>query len=170
MDGALAAIFVITSLTDMALNDCPMGCLAPTDAPERLSFQLGDVRFDEDRIAKEFYLGYDMGYKKGPFQPTIAVSVTEDGAGWIGAGGKWTSTDILPGPLFIESTLMPGIYFQSGGPDLGGSLQFRSSLGVGYAFDNGATVTVAYDHRSNADTDVTNPGLEVLSVRYAIPL
>ncbi len=169
MDGALAAIFVITSLTDMALTDCPTGCLARADAPQRMSLQLGDVRFDEERIGKEFYLGYDLGYKAGPFQPTIGASVTEDGAGWVGVGGKWTSAGILPGPLFIESTLMPGIYFQSDGPDLGGSLQFRSSLGVGYAFNGGATVTVAYDHRSNADTDVTNPGLEVLSVRYAIP-
>jgi lipid A 3-O-deacylase len=170
MDGALAAFFVITSLTDMALNDCPTGCLATTDAPARLSFQLGDVRFDEDRIGKEFYVGYDAGQKHGPFQTTIGASVTEEGAGWIGAGGKWTSTDIWSGPFFLESTLMPGIYFQSDGPDLGGSLQFRSSIGVGFAFEGGATVTVAYDHRSNADTDVTNPGLEVLSIRYAMPL
>ncbi|WP_386681612.1 acyloxyacyl hydrolase [Loktanella sp. R86503] len=170
MDGTLAAIFVITSLTDMALTDCPTGCLAPSDAPARLSFQLGDVRFNEDRIGQELYVGYDMGQKHGPFQTTIGASVTDEGAGWIGAGGKWTSTDLLPGPFFIESTLMPGIYLQSDGPDLGGSLQFRSSLGAGIAFDNGATVTVAYDHRSNADTDITNPGLEVLSIRYAMPL
>lgn len=169
MDGTLAAIFVITSLTDMALTDCPTGCLARSDAPARLSFQLGDVRFDDARIGREITLGYDAGFKAGPFQPTIAASLTEDGAGWIGAGGKWTSVGLIPGPVFVESTLMPGIHVQGDGPDLGGNLQFRASLGVGYAFDNGGTVTVAYDHRSNADTDVTNPGLEVLSVRYAMP-
>ena len=168
MDGTLAAVFVIASLTDMAMNDCPTGCLARDDVPARLSFQLGDVRFDEDRIGKELLLGYDTGRAYGPFQPTMAVSVTDDGAAWIGAGAKWTSSSLLPGPLFVESTLMPGFYVPGDGPDLGGNLQFRSSLGVGVAFGNGATVTVAYDHRSNADTDRTNPGLEVLSVRYAV--
>ena len=168
MDGALAAIFVITSLTDMALNDCTTGCLGQHDASARLSFQLGDVRFDEDRIGKELLVGYDLDHAYGPFQPTVAASVTENGATWIGAGAKWTSTDLLPGPVFVESSLMPGLYVQGDGPDLGGNLQFRSSLGVGVAFDNGATMTLAYDHRSNADTDVTNPGLEVLSIRYAI--
>ena len=168
MDGALAAIFAITSLTDMALSHCPTGCLAQTEAPARLSVQIGDVRFDEDRIGRELYLGHDASLAFGPFQPTIGASVTEDGAIWVGAGAIWTSSRLLPGPLFVQTSLMPGVYLQNGGPDLGGNLQFRSSLGVGYAFDNGAAVTVAYDHRSNADTDRTNPGLEVLSIRYAV--
>lgn len=169
MDGTIAAIFLLLSLSDMGLNDCPTGCLSAKDAPARLSFQLGDVRFNEDRIGQEFYMGFDAGIKTGPFQPTFGASITDDGATWIGAGGKWTSSDILSGPVFIESTLMPGIHVQGDGPDLGGNLQFRSSIGIGYTFANDATATLSYDHRSNADTDATNPGLEVLSVRYAIP-
>lgn len=169
MNGTLAAIFVIASLTDMGLNDCPTGCLERTDAPARLSFQFGDVRFQENRIGREILLGYDANFKAGPFQPTVAASITDDGSFWVGAGGKWTSAQIIPGPFFIESSLMPGFYTAGDGVDLGGNLQFRSSLGAGYTFDSGATLTVAYDHRSNADTDKTNPGLEVLSVRYAIP-
>ncbi len=167
MDGTLAAIFVITSLTDMALTDCRTGCLAKDTATPRLSFQIGDVRFDDDSIGGEFYVGMDLGVTRGPFQPTVAASLTDGGAAWVGAGLKWVSRDLLPGPVFIESSLMPGFHLNGDGPDLGGNLQFRSSLGVGVDFGGDRTLTVAYDHRSNADTDVTNPGMEVLSLRFA---
>lgn len=168
MDGTLAVIFVISSLTDMALNDCPSGCLTKDGATPRLSFQAAAVEFQSEIIGEEIYLGYDAATKYGPFQPTIGASITDTGDLWAGGGAKWTSQDLMSGPLFIETSLMPGFYFAEDGPDLGGSLHFRSALGVGYEFDNGATLTVSYDHRSNADTQSTNPGLETIAIRYAI--
>lgn len=169
MDGTLAVIFLVASLTDMALNDCDTGCLAPADATARLSFQAAEVEFNEEIIGNEIYVGYDLGTTYGPFQPTIGASVTDLGDYWVGIGAKWTSRDVVSGPLFIEASLMPGYFHLGDGPDIGGSLQFRSALGVGYAFDNGMTVLAAYDHRSNADTQDLNPGLETLSLRFAIP-
>ena len=68
MDGTLAAIFLIASLTDMALTDCPTGCLAQSDAISRLSFQAAKVEFQEDIIGDEIYVGYDFGTSYGPFQ------------------------------------------------------------------------------------------------------
>ena len=68
-------------------------------------------------------------------------------------------------PFFIEALLMPWYYTHGDRPDLGGSLQFRSSLGAGYAFDNGMTVLASYDHRSNADTLDVNLGLETIALR-----
>lgn len=170
MDGTLAAIFVIASLTDMNINDCQTACLADRGAIERLSFQAAQVQFGDENIAKELYIGYDLGRTYGPFQPTIGASITDQGAAWIGAGAKWTSTSIIDGPLFIETSLMPGLYAKGDGPDIGGALQFRSSFGIGYQFENGGTLLVSYDHRSNADTQDLNPGLETVAVRYAIPL
>jgi len=170
MDGTLAAIFLITGLTDMALNDCPTGCMNQTSAQERLSFQAAAVEFQENIIGEEIYLGYDLGHKYGPFQPTIAASATDTGDIWLGAGFKWTSQDVFAGPVFVETSLIPGLYLAGDGPDIGGALQFRSALGVGYEFNNGATLTVSYDHRSNADTQAVNPGLETISIRYAIAL
>ncbi|MEJ6398934.1 acyloxyacyl hydrolase [Yoonia sp. 208BN28-4] len=169
MDGTLAVIFALTSLADMALNDCPTGCLVEGRTVQRLSFQTGATEFQEDFIGTEIYAGYDMGRTYGPFQPTMAISVTDTGDTWLGVGAKWTSNDILTaGPLFVETSLMPGIYFAGDGPDIGGAMQFRSAFGIGYALGNGATVSVLYDHRSNADTQNLNPGLETLSIRYAI--
>ena len=170
MDGTLAVIFLLTSLGDMTLNECPTGCLAAREAENRFAFQLSDVQFQDDSISEEIYVTYDSAMRYGPFQPTVGISGTVDGDLWIGGGVKWTSQNLSPGPLFFETSLMPGLYAQGDGPDLGGNLQFRSAVGVGYTFANGATLTVLYDHRSNADTQNLNPGLETLGLRYAIAL
>ena len=170
MDGTLAIIWLITSLTDMGLNECPTGCFAERPAPARFSIQGAQVIFQEEEIGQEIYIGYDTATRDGPFHLTYGASITSDGDAWIGAGQKWTSRNFYDGPFFIETSLMPGIYLRGDGPDLGGSLQFRSALGAGYIFDNGATLTVSYDHRSNADIQSMNPGLETVSIRYAILL
>lgn len=169
MNGTLAAIFLLASLTDMALNDCPTGCMTPEDATARLSFQLARVEFQTEIIGDEVYVGYDLGTAYGPFQPTIGASVTDMGDAWVGIGAKWTTQSIIDGPFFVEASLMPGYYAKGDGPDLGGSLQFRASLGAGFEFDNGVTVLASYDHRSNADTQDLNPGLETIAVRIAFP-
>ena len=166
MDGTLAVIFLATSLTDMVLSDCPTGCLARSEAPAQIAYQVGEVAFQDDDIGTEVYLGYHLGYKAGPFQPSFGLSVTQDGSTWAGAGARWTSEQVLGGPVFFEASLMPGFYVQGDGVDLGGNLQFRSRLGVGVKLSDTAAVSVGYDHRSNADTDRTNPGLEVLSLRF----
>ena len=152
MDGTLAVWFRTASLTEMALNDCPTGCLAEGEATSRLSFQAAKVEFQEDLIGEQIYVGYDFGTTYGPFQPTIGASVTDSGGIWVGAGAKWTSKAMFGGPFFIDASLMPGFYDQGDGPDIGGALQFRSLLGAGYEFANGVTVLASYDHRSNADT------------------
>jgi hypothetical protein len=168
MDATLAIFFAVASLTDMALTDCATGCLSPERATPRLSFQAGAVEFQENIIGSEVYLGYDTATAYGPYQLTLGASLTDTGDSWIGAGAKWTSDSINTGPFFVEASLMPGIYTHGDGPDIGGSIQFRSAVGVGYEFDNGSTVTMSYDHRSNADTQTLNPGLETIAIRYAI--
>ncbi len=169
MDGTLAAIFLVASLTDMALTDCKTGCLAPADATTRLTFQAAQIEFSDVKVGNEVYVGYDFGTSYGPFQPTFGASVSDMGDVWVGAGAKWTTRRFSDGPLFVESSLMSGYFKQGDGPNIGGALQFRSALGVGYAFDNGMTLLAAYDHRSNADTQELNPGLETISLRLAVP-
>ncbi len=170
MDGTLAVIYLVASLFDMGVNHCGQGgCLSRDAAPARLSVQAADVQFQDASIGREFYLGYDLDHSYGPFQPTVGLSFTDQGAGWIGFGVK--SRFALGGSgLFAEGSIMPGYYAPGDGPDLGGNLHFRSALGLGYEFDNGATLSVLYDHRSNADTQTLNPGLETLSVRYQVAL
>lgn len=170
MDGTLAAIYLVASLLDMGVNHCGQGgCLARYAAPARLSVQAADVQFQGAGIGQELYLGYDLDHRYGPFQPTVGLSITEQGAGWIGFGVK-SRMEIGAAGLFAEGSIMPGYYTAGDGPDLGGNLHFRSALGLGYEFDNGATLSVLFDHRSNADTRPSNPGMETISVRYQVAL
>lgn len=170
MDGTLALIWLLTSLTDMGFSDCPTDCLRENPQTSRLSFRAANVQFQDRSINEELYVGLDASRSFGPFQPTMAASVTGDGDFWFGAGAKWTSQRVFDSPFFVETSLLPGVLKAGDGPDIGGALQFRSAFGIGYSFENGATLSVLYDHRSNADTQSVNPGLETLSLRYAIAL
>lgn len=166
MDGTLAAIYYLTALIDMGTNYCPNdGCLASNEAQERFWVQAGAVEFQREIIGEEVYFGYDLGRARGPFQRAIGFSITDAGSFWIGTGNKtqWE----LGGGWFFEGSSMPGLYIAGDGEDLGGYLQFRSALGIGYEFDNGGTLSLHYDHRSNADIEDYNPGLETIGIRYA---
>ena len=166
MDGTLAGLYLIASLFDMAMNDCPTGCLSQEGADSRLWAQAAIVQFNETNIGEEIYVGFDLGTSFGPFQPTLGASVTDDEAYWVGAGVK-TQWDFGNG-VFVEGSIMPGLFDADQGPDLGGNIQFRSSLGAGYEFANGGQLSIHYDHRSNADLEPVNPGLETIGIRYWI--
>ena len=49
-------------------------------------------------------------------------------------------------------------------------MEFRSSLELAYRFDNRARLGLSFYHLSNASLDDNNPGTEVFSLNYSIPL
>ncbi len=169
MDGILAVIFAIAGFSDMAVNDCPTGCLARSDADTRLSIQGGNVLFNEDWIGSEVMVGYDFDRNYGPFQPMMSLAVTDQGDVWAGFGAKLRFQPEYTN-FFVESSFQPGVHIRGDGPELGGNIHFRSALGVGYAFDNGSSVLMSFDHRSNGDFREVNPGLETLTIQYSMTL
>lgn len=95
-----------------------------------------------------------------------AGQVDDDGDIFIGVGvhARWS---IGGGPWFVEGSFMPGYYDEgTGGSPLGGNLQFRSLIGIGYTLADNSRISLAFDHKSNADIEDTNPGGETLAVRY----
>ena len=169
MDGTIAIIFALVGLGDMIVNDCPDGCLAQSPESTRFSIQAAGVQFNEDWLGSEIVLGYDFGRSYGPFQPMMSISATEQGDVWFGGGAKWRQT-LGQSDFFVEGSFQPGIYIRGTGPDLGGNIHFRSALGLGYEFDNGGSVLMSFDHRSNGDFLPLNPGLETLSIQYSFVL
>ncbi|WP_342075719.1 acyloxyacyl hydrolase [Yoonia sp. SS1-5] len=167
MDSRFAVFFFIMGGLDTYLNDCEAKCLQESEAPARLSIQYGDTYFQEEVIGDEIYGIYDLPKRYGAFQPTFGASLTSDDDFWIGAGGKWTTERVSDGPFFIELSLMPGVYFSGDGPDLGFPLQFRGALGAGLRLDTGSSISVFFDHRSNANATETNPGIETLGIRIS---
>ncbi len=68
---------------------------------------------------------------------------------------------------FLEGSLAAGLYdFGSSGNDLGGHVQIRSLVGVGYRLTDTSSVSIAIDHLSNGGLRSRNPGRETLSIRY----
>jgi hypothetical protein len=169
LDGTLAVIYLITALTEMGYTHCPAGCVAARDTAPRLSFQTGAVEFQDRPAGEEIYLEYALPTAYGPFQPVAAVSVTSDESAWLGFGLR-SEVPLWDTDLVYEGSLIPGYHDPGNGPDLGGALQFRGSFGLAYDFGNDVRIGLYYDHRSNADTQALNPGLETYGLRVSIPL
>lgn len=169
MDGTLAVLFLVAGLTDMGLNHCgDGGCVARSDAQARLGLSYGNVIFQEDHISEELYLKYDFPVSYGPFQPVAGASLTTEGDAWVGMGAAWTH-NFLSDRAYLRLSLMPGLYAQGDGPDLGNALEFRSEVELGYEARNGIRYGISYDHRSNADIASWNPGMETIQVRVSVP-
>ncbi len=168
MDGTLAALVLGASLVDMGLSHCPTGCLAASGTPLRWSVATGTAFFQDDARGAELSIRRDAAVRFDPFQPAVGASLTTEGAAWVGAGALYTVEGA--GALYLQGHIMPGLYRAGGGgPDLGGTLQFRSGLEIGIKMAAGIRVGLALDHRSNAGIYDDNPGLETLQIRVSLP-
>ncbi|OZA01556.1 MAG: hypothetical protein B7Y02_17545 [Rhodobacterales bacterium 17-64-5] len=58
---------------------------------------------------------------------------------------------------------------QGDGPDLGGPVEFRSGVEIGFIANNGLRFGLSYDHRSNGGIYEDNPGLETVQLRLSVP-
>jgi lipid A 3-O-deacylase len=79
--------------------------------------------------------------------------------------------DLFLGPhLFISPNEVVGLYGRGNGKELGSAVEFRSTLEVGYRFDNAARISVSVGHISNAKLSAYNPGTELLSAHIYVPI
>ncbi|MDH3414440.1 MAG: acyloxyacyl hydrolase [Gammaproteobacteria bacterium] len=69
----------------------------------------------------------------------------------------------------ITPLLSVGSYRKGAGPDLGGTLQFRSSITLAYELEDGSRVGVRVAHISNAGIHDENPGANEFLVTYGFP-
>ena len=100
----------------------------------------------------------------------LAVAGQVDGDGdlffGIGVAAKW---GLGSGPWYVEASYMPAYYDKgSGGSPLGGNLQFRTLLGLGYELSEHRSISIAVDHKSNGGIEDQNPGGETLAFRYRV--
>lgn len=118
-------------------------------------------------IVLEYHLDPFFAGRRSTYSWAGAVELDEDDDIYVGVGvhARWRLAD---GPWFLEASFMPGYYDQGqSGNDLGGNLQFRSLLGVGYELKSGNKISVAIDHKSNGSIEDQNPGEEMLVLRYS---
>lgn len=168
MDGTLAALTLLFGLWDMAENHCATGCLAANGTQGHTAVSAGAVFLDGEQIAGEVYIRRDTRRKFGPFQPIYGFSVTDQGTVWVGAGPSYT-LPLKSENIFVQLHAMAGFYLQGDGPDIGGPVEFRSGVEIGFVADNGMRFGLSFDHRSNADIYDDNPGLETVQFRVSKP-
>lgn len=166
-DGTFAVLTLALGLLDMGANYCPTGsCLGPNTTDSRMSFSLGETYFQDESYGTEFYVRRDTALAYGPFQVTYGLSLTDTNDAWVGVGQSWDTTF---GAGYLELHAMPGIYIQGDGIDLGGPVEFRSGIELGYEARNGMRFGLGYDHRSNAGLYGSNMGLETVHLRVSMP-
>lgn len=170
-DGTFAALLLIGGLFDMGTNYCgtETGCLGRSETTPRLAISAGESIRRQAPVASEIYLRYDLGHRNGPFGHAIGFSVSENGELWLGLGQTW-KVDFGRSGWYTELHAMTGLYEPNGGFDLGGAIEFRSGIELGYENRSGWRYSLSYDHRSNLEIYSDNPGIETVQARVSIPL
>jgi len=163
-----AAVVAALGLFDMSANYCDTGCLAAREEVPRFAISVGPVVFDDDAEAEELYLRRDTSRAFGPFGISYGLSVTTSGAVW--AGGGIVHTIEFPGSrAYLESHFMPGIYLRGNGVDLGGPINARAGVELGWQTRDGVRIGLSVDHRSHGGIFERNPGVETVQVRVTFP-
>lgn len=142
---------------------------AAADDPDFLTFAVGafDLVQDHDK-AVEFRAEYRSDRKLWIFKPFVGAMGTTDSSFYGFAG---ILTDVYFGRrLVLTPSFAAGYYERGNGLDLGHELEFRSSIELSYRFDNRTRLGISFYHLSNASIGSINPGTEVLSIVYSIPL
>jgi lipid A 3-O-deacylase len=100
--------------------------------------------------------------------PHAGGYVTHRGAVY-GYGGFGVEFRLLSNVLFRANTAV-GAYGQGDDIDLGHVIEFRSGLELAYELPNKSQIGLTFHHLSNAGLDDRNPGTEIATITYSIPL
>lgn len=138
--------------------------------PNYLSVSAGYYDILDDDGAADFRVEYRAGHKYlWVVKPWAGVEFTTDGSIWAGGG---VLADIkLERNWYLVPNFGVGLYTEgSSDKDLDYPIQFRSQLEVAYQFEDASRAGLAFGHISNASLGDDNPGTEILSLYYHLPV
>ena len=104
-----------------------------------------------------------------PVSPVVGGMVTSRGSLYL-YGGLGLELPLSQGFVFSPSFGVGAYHRADTGKDLGGALQFRSSLELIYLTRRHGAVGLGLYHLSNAGIDELNPGSESLLFTYRVDL
>jgi hypothetical protein len=139
------------------------------DDPSFLSIGAGYYDLLHDAGAAEFRIEYRSRYRWWLFKPFGGLTSTTNPAAFAYAG---VLSDFYFGNrLVVSPSVAAGPYLRGAGKDLGHVFEIRSGLEIAYRFNDRSRLGLLFYHISNAGLgDDKNPGAEVLSLTYSIPL
>ncbi len=94
--------------------------------------------------------------------------VTTDG-GLYGYGGVFVDLSLTDN-FVVRPSVAVGAYSRGSGKDLGGVVEFRTAIEAAWRFANQSRLGVEFSHISNASIYDHNPGTEILTVNYSVPI
>ena len=161
MNGIIAAAFWVSSF--MSTDIFQDNVFEKTSSLGRQSVNLSIVQFQRESVGSELGYFHTAPVSFGPFQPSYAVSITNQKGAWFGGG--LSNTFMLSENDFLSLSFIPGVYSKGNDEDLGGWLMFRSGIELGRYLSKSWFASVSYDHRSSGDLWFYNPGMETIQFR-----
>ena len=125
-----------------------------------------EIRREQYRTG-QFHVEYKSSFPMWKFSPMAGIMMTFKGSVYTYAGILF---DISSKHFFLTPSFCPGYYYKGKGRDLGYPLEFRSSIEVGYKFNDLSRLGVQFYHISNASLGKRNPGEESLVLSYSFPI
>lgn len=159
-----------------------MAAPVPAMAGERLNHEQLNVyagAFDIFRDAEDgtnnsidglIGLEYRSNYMVGKLRANLGAFVNDHGAQYFYTGlGYDVFFDDAHAWVFTPN-LAIGFYNDANGKNLGGSREYKSSLEFAYQWPDQQRLGIAIQHISNAEKYEQNPGTELLTIQYAMPI
>jgi lipid A 3-O-deacylase len=141
----------------------------PEEEHDFLTIGTGWYDFNDNKDAVDFRVEYRSDLKLlGFIKPWAGIEFTSDRAVYGVAG---IHTDIFFGRrIVLTPSFGVGAYADGDGKDLGNTIEFRSQIELGYRFDDWSRLSLAVSHISNASLGDNNPGTEIATIYYHIPI
>lgn len=152
-----------------ALAQADNGLFRAGPDPSYLSLGAGwfDVNEQDDEAA-DFRLEYRDRRGLWLFKPWAGLELTSDGGLWAGGGPL---IDLHLGErLVLTGSFGVGAYEDGDGKPLGATTEFRSQAEVAWRFQDRSRLALAFSHISNAGLGDDNPGTEILTLYYHVPV
>ncbi|MEO1086546.1 MAG: acyloxyacyl hydrolase [Acidobacteriota bacterium] len=158
----LVSVFLLTFLFPAAA--------AHADDVSAWAFSIGSFELVDERF-EALELGVEYRFDSFPFwflelQPVVGISGTDEEAIW-GYGGFRQDLPTLGDRWVPTIGFAVALYENGDGKDLGGVLEFRSSIDIAYQWDDGSRLGLSFYHLSNASIYESNPGSESLVLTYS---
>lgn len=122
--------------------------------------------FDGSDFAVSFE--YRFGIDDFPVHPLLGARRVPGEASYI-YGGFYLDLP-LSSRFVLTPSLSGGIYDEQGGKDLGGPVQFKSSIELSTRLGDRVRLGLTFDHLSNAGIYERNSGTETLSLSLIVEL
>jgi len=174
---SLSIVFVVSVLlqiktgfcADQTINDLRYD-FPENDDPGLIGVAVGyfDFAKQDKNQALDLRLEFRPALNIGVMRPWAALETTNDGSIYA-AGGILVHLN-LSERWVLTPSVGAGGYHRGDGKDLGSVLQFRVQGDIAYRFENGSRLALSVSHLSNARTSHHNPGAEIISLYYFIPV